>query len=150
MPVSKPAEVSSIQRQRGQYKAAVECFLRGDVQEGFARLDRMGWIKEVADDKRHLQSGQGLPGRGYVRGSRPWSWLPTHAEGRAVTAAVRAKLREEGRLGNQERTFRQQVNFGMTEAMKQDAVNFESGDIVQFVQNVRRIPQGRALRGRGP
>jgi conjugative relaxase-like TrwC/TraI family protein len=137
----KPAEVSSIMRQRGQYKAAVECLSRGDVQEGFARLDRMGWIKEVADDKRHL-----LLAKDYldaVRGGKSALVVaPTHAEGRAVTAAVRTKLREEGRLSDQERTFRQQVNFSMTEAMKGDAVNYRKGDIVQFVQNVRGFRKG--------
>jgi conjugative relaxase-like TrwC/TraI family protein len=137
----RPAEVSSIQRQRGQYKAAVECLSRGDVQEGFARLDRMGWIKEVAEDKRHLRLADDYLAA--VREKKSALVVsPTHAEGRAVTAAVRAKLKEEGRLGEQERTFRQQVNFSLTEAMKQDAVNYRKGDICQFVQNVRGFKKG--------
>jgi conjugative relaxase-like TrwC/TraI family protein len=137
----RPAEVSSIQRQRGQYKAAVECLSRGDVVDGFARLDRLGWIKEVADDRRHLLLAKDYLGA-VKAGKSALVVAPTHAEGRAVTAAVRAKLKEEGRLGEEERAFRQQVNFSFTEAMKADAVNYRKGDIVQFVQNVRGFRKG--------
>ena len=137
----KAAEVSTIQRQRGQYKQAVECLSRGDVQEGFARLDRLGWIKEVAEETRHLRLAKDYLSA--VReGKSALVVAPTHAEGRQVTAAVRAKLREEGRLGDSERAFRQQVSLGMTQAMKQDCVNYKSGDIVQFVQNVRGFRKG--------
>ena len=42
------AEVGSIQRQRGEYKRAVEDLAKGDFESGFKRLDRMGSIREAA------------------------------------------------------------------------------------------------------
>jgi ATP-dependent exoDNAse (exonuclease V) alpha subunit len=81
-----------------------------------------------------------------------------------VTTAIREKLRAEGRLGGKERAFAQHVSFGLTEAMRADAVNYRAGDVVRFHQNacggfrkgerweVRgRDEQGRVLvsRGRG-
>jgi conjugative relaxase-like TrwC/TraI family protein len=130
----KAAEVSDIQRQQGQYKAAVECLSRGDIREGFERLDRLGYIREVEEGRRHLRLAEDYLAA--VReGKSALVVAPTHAEGRSVTAAVRSKLQEEGRLGDKERTFRQQVSFGFTEAMKADPTNYRAGDIVQFQQN---------------
>ncbi|MCE9567633.1 MAG: hypothetical protein K8U57_37000 [Planctomycetes bacterium] len=41
---------------------------------------------------------------------------PTHAEGEAVTAAIRAKLKEDGRLKGEDRTFERLVPLHFTEA----------------------------------
>ena len=44
--------------------------------------------------------------------------VATHAEGRSVTGAIREQLKVEGRLAKKERSIRQQVSFGLTEAMR--------------------------------
>ncbi len=49
----KPAEVKEIKRQAGEYKAAIKALSEGKVGEGFSRLDRLGWIHEIADDERY-------------------------------------------------------------------------------------------------
>src|SRR5665213_1100978 len=132
----KAAEVSTIQRQQGQYKAAVESLARGDVGEGFQRLDRLGWIKEVAEESRHVRLA-----KDYLSAAREGKSAlvvaPTHIEGRAVTAAIRDKLRDEGRIGPKERAFAQHVSFGLTEAMRADPANYRAGDVVRFHQNAR-------------
>ena len=81
--------VGTIQRQRGNYKAAVECISRGDLDDGFAKLDRLGAIREVADELRHQELAAD-----YVAAVREMKSAlvvaPTHAEGRAVTGRIRA------------------------------------------------------------
>lgn len=130
----KLAEISEIQRQQGEYKRAVECLAAGDVSQGFQRLDRVGCIQEVAEEKRHTRLAEDYLAA--VRdGKSALVVAPTHAEGREVTGIIRAKLMDEGRLERSERVFVQQSSFSMTEAMRGDGVNYRSGDIVQFQQN---------------
>ena len=130
----KPAEVSDIQRQHGEYKRAVECLAAGDVGQGFERLDRMGSIQQVAEDNRHIRLADDYL-VAVKEGKSALVVAPTHAEGRDVTGIIRAKLQGEGKLDRKERVFNQQSSFSMTEAMRSDGVNYQAGDIVQFQQN---------------
>jgi len=145
----KPAEVKTIMRQQErEYRAAVECLSRGDLAGGLERLDRMGAIEAIPDDKRHLRLATDYLSA-VKDGKSALVVAPTHAEGRAVTAAIREKLQEEGKL-DKERTFRQHASFGMTEAMRADPVNLRAGDVVQFHQNARgHFRKGEQWRVRG-
>ena len=49
------AEVTEILRQQGDYKKAAEALSEGRTEEAFAELDKLGWIKEVADGDRYQQ-----------------------------------------------------------------------------------------------
>ena len=132
----KPVEVRDILRQKGQYKAAVECLARGDVAAGFERLDSMGAIQAVPDETRHIRlAADYIAAAG--KGKSCLVIAPTHREGQAVTERIRARLKEEGQLGQRERAVVQQVSFGMTEAERADAVNYRAGDLVQIMQNCR-------------
>ena len=44
-----------IQRQKGEYKQAVQSLSEGRVEEGFDRLDELGWIKEIPETERYRQ-----------------------------------------------------------------------------------------------
>jgi conjugative relaxase-like TrwC/TraI family protein len=104
-------EVSEIKRQSGQYKAAVELLARGNVAAGFDRLDAMGWVKEpenvtasIADD--YLAA---------VRDEKSALVVsPTHAAGDAVTAEIRARLRQDERLKGDDREFTRLVPLHYT------------------------------------
>jgi conjugative relaxase-like TrwC/TraI family protein len=130
----KAAEVNDIRRQQGAYKLAVECLAKGDVSQGFERLDRMNAIQQVADDKRHLRLADDYLAA-VKDGKSCLVVAPTHKEGRDVTGTIRGKLKQAVLLGREEREFTQQVSFSMTEAMRSDGVNYRSGDMVQFHQN---------------
>ncbi len=49
------AEVTEILRQQGDYKKAAQALSEGRTEEGFEELDKLGWIKEVADGDRYKQ-----------------------------------------------------------------------------------------------
>ncbi len=128
------AELQDIRRQQGEYRAAVAALSRGDVEQGLERLDKMGFVREAGDDQRHQQLADDYLAA--VRRDRSVLVVsPTHAEGRRVTVTIRSTLRQHGRLGEEEKTFRRSSSFGLTEAMRQDAFNYREGDIVQFHQN---------------
>src|SRR5207244_4990128 len=46
------AEVTEILRQQGDYKKAAEALSEGRTAEAFDELDKLGWIREVADADR--------------------------------------------------------------------------------------------------
>jgi hypothetical protein len=130
------AVVGDIRRQRGEYKQAIEALSQGDLQAGFERLDRMGAIREVPDDLRHRQLADD-----YLAATREGKSAlvvaPTHKEGREVTARIRDGLKAAGTLKGHERVFGQFVSYGLTEAQRQDPLNYQPGDVVRFHQNVR-------------
>ena len=49
------AEVTEILRQQGDYKKAAEALSEGRTEEAFDELDKLGWIKQVADSDRYQQ-----------------------------------------------------------------------------------------------
>ena len=81
------AEVTEILRQQGDYKKAAQALSEGRTEEGFEELDKLGWIKQVADDDRYQQLAAAYLAAvaEKKRGGEQKSALvvsPTHAEGR--------------------------------------------------------------------
>jgi conjugative relaxase-like TrwC/TraI family protein len=133
-----PARIEKIQRQRGSYREVVE-LARDRPREGFAKLDELGWVTEIPTVERYevLAADYVKATRPARRGGKEATALviaPTHAEGDRVTASIRERLAAEGRLG-EEREFLKLEPLHLTEAERRDALSFEQGDILQFVQN---------------
>ncbi|WP_153558154.1 MobF family relaxase [Roseimaritima sediminicola] len=141
------ARVQEVQRQKGRYKQAVEAVSLGDevvdaktgmtgMLAGFDMLDRMGKIKEIASESRHAV----IASRYLKAHKRKRSTLivsPTHAEGRLVTAAIRARLRATGAIGREEQGCFQLRSLNLTDAQKSENLSYAGVDlVVQFHQNV--------------
>jgi conjugative relaxase-like TrwC/TraI family protein len=126
----KTAELSSIRRQRGTYKEAVEDMSKGNIEAGFAKLELMGAITEINDGNRYEKLAND-----YVQtmnqGKTALAIAPTHKEGENVTNAIRANLQSSGKLKN-EKTFPQLTNLSWTQAERSDAINYSQGLVVQF------------------
>jgi conjugative relaxase-like TrwC/TraI family protein len=143
------AEVTEILRQQGDYKKAAEALSEGWTQEGFAELDKLGWIKQVADTDRYKQLSDAYIAatsekkkNGEYKSALVVS--PTHAEGQRVTQAIRDGLKTKGKLG-EEHFIDACVATHLTEAQKADATEYEPGDLVQFQQNARGYTKGSRL-----
>jgi hypothetical protein len=138
--------VGDIRRQHGEYKRAVEALAAGDLETGFARLDSMGSIREVAEGERHARLANDYLST--VReGKSALVVSPTHAEGREVTFRIREGLKAAGVLKGKERTVTQLVSHGFTEAERKDPMNYQPGDVVRFHQNAKGgFAKGEAAR----
>lgn len=147
----KMARVREIQRQKGTYKQAVGAISRGDLAQGFERLEAMGAIVEMADDQRYKT----LAGE-YVEavkaGKTALAVAPTHAEGALVTDAVRAELRaapagkgKKPLLAMNERLYRRLENLQLTEAQRGDARQYQPGLVVQFTQKAKGFENGEQV-----
>ncbi len=136
-----PATVSTIRRQSGAYRDAVDRLSRGHTLDGFDRLDRLGWVREVADGEREARLAAD-----YLRATREKKTAlivsPTHAEGRKITAAVREALRAKGFLANDEQLLTRYESRGLTEAERGHAICYRSGDVIEFHFNAPAFTKG--------
>ncbi|NCY02554.1 MAG: relaxase, partial [Planctomycetia bacterium] len=128
--------VATVRRQQGAYKRAVEALADGKLDDGFLQLDALGALREAAPDERHR-----LLADDYVDAVRARKTAlvvaPTHREGRAVTALIRAGLRSEGLLAGEERPLEQLSSRGLTAAERADPAQYQTGEVVRFHQNAK-------------
>ncbi len=145
-----PAEIKEIQRQKGTYKEAVQALSEGRTEEGFSRLDTLGWIKTANQTDRYKALADEYVAT-VSRGESALVVSPTHSEGERITAEIRAKLQrtpKHGRkknqymLGAEQRSFRVLENAHLTMADRSDPVNFQPGDVIGFHQNASGIRKG--------
>lgn len=135
-----PAELRQIRRQSGEYKRAVEALRDGNTQEGFIRLNDLGWIQEIRDrDRYHVLADA------YIASiQQPGETLvvcPTHRESDRITQEIRTRLKDSGQLQN-EQTFTTLHEIKLTEAQRGDALSYQPGDVLIYHQNARGHRKG--------
>ncbi|MCH5716696.1 ATP-dependent DNA helicase [Niabella hibiscisoli] len=138
----KSAQVNRVYRQTCEnYRKAVEAISRGQIKDGFDRLAVMGAVQSIEADKLadtladdYMQALQA--------GKTVLAVSPTHDQGRAVTFAIRERLKESGKLNGCDKTVQRLINCNLTHAEKQDIRNIRIGAIIQFNQNQAQIKRG--------
>ena len=133
----KVASVNTILRQKNNpdLKRAIEDLAAGKTKRGFNRLDTLGAVIEEPDlAKRHERLAQDYVASLEAKRSA-LIISPTHAEGEMITAAVRAKMKARGRIGQEDREFTIQKGLSFTESQKKDSAMYEPGMVIQFHQN---------------
>lgn len=136
----RTAHVSEIMRQRGAYKEAIQSFAAGEIETGFAKLEAMGAVRQIDSEERYKQLAKDYL-RSTAKGKTALVVSPTHAEGEKVTVLVRAKLAQDGKLG-EERTFAQHRRLNLTEAERSDPHSYAAGQTVQILQNLAGFRRG--------
>lgn len=136
------AELKHIRRQlHPTYRAAVADLRHGDVENGFAKLNAIGAIKESSADSRYQQLAAD-----YVQSVEDNKTAlvvsPTHAEGERVTTEIRKELKGLNKLGHDERPLPQLKNLRWTEAQRADASQYQPGMVIQFHQNAPAFRRG--------
>jgi hypothetical protein len=137
----KVAEVSEILRQQGNYKKAAKALSEGRSADGFEELDKLGWIKEVGDADRYqvLADAYLAAASEKKRNGEKKSALiitSTHSEIDKISEAVRASLKEQGKL-RKERIVTAWVPTHLTDAEKADPTQYNDGYMLEFHQNAR-------------
>ena len=118
----QPFRLTEILRQENpDYRAAAKLLSEGKTLEGFDAIDAMGRVAEIADDadrNRHIAADyvQALDDKKSVL-----VVSPTHAEAKAITAAIRSELRAAGQLAGEDREFTRLVPVDSTEAERGQA-----------------------------
>ncbi len=144
----KPARIAKIQRQKGTYREVVE-LARDQPRAGLEKLSELGWVHEIPTAERYLLLANAYieatqAGRGGGKEPTALVIAPTHAEGHRVTAEIRIRLRADGRLG-EERELLQLQPRHLTEAERGDALSYEPGDVLQYLQNAPGHRRGERI-----
>jgi conjugative relaxase-like TrwC/TraI family protein len=133
-----PYRLTEIIRQENPaYREAAELLAAGRTVEGFDAIDAMGRISEIADDvdrNRHIAADylQAVEDRKSVL-----VVSPTHAEAKAITAAIRQELREAKCIEGEDREFTRLVPVDASEAQRGQAFTYRQGAIIQFHNNAK-------------
>jgi conjugative relaxase-like TrwC/TraI family protein len=130
----KTVTLNQVQRQtRKDYREAME-ELRRNPERGFAKLDAMGAVREVAFADRATAIGDayvGAVGQTLVV-------CASHDEIDRVTAAIRECKKARGELGGG-RTIARHVSLNWTAAQKADLQNYRPGQLLGFHRAVKSI-----------
>ncbi len=140
----RPAEVSEIQRQKDRYKEVVRALSDGRAAEGFSRLDALGWIRAIPDEKERYRQLASDYVSALSEGKTALVISPTHLEGEQIEAEIRRQRMARGQLGS-ERTFRVLQNLNLTQAQRGDAARYLPGDVLQFHQNAKGLTRGERV-----
>ena len=131
----KPAVLTKIFRQKvAALREAIGELAKGKTLEGFDKLDRYGAIIEIENQaarldaicQKHLEAARNKKSSLIV--------APTHAECRQIATAVRQALKKEGILSEAEQAVTRLERLNLTAAQRQDAVNYEPGNVIEFHQ----------------
>jgi conjugative relaxase-like TrwC/TraI family protein len=145
-----PAEIREIQRQKGDYKRAVALLADGNVEDGFRRLDALGWVRQVDAGERYRVLAADYV-QAVAAGKTALVVSPTHREGEWVTAEIREELKRAGKIGREERSFVALEGRDLTEAERGDEASYQPGDMLVFHQNAKGHAKGERLAvGQGP
>lgn len=139
----EPVHITKIKRQQGIYREAMEQLANRKLEEAFRILNRMGAIAEL--DEEHIYAAFAAE---YVKGIKAGSSAgivcPTHAEGRAVTSAVRQVLINEG-LITHERTVSILRRVDLHTADQRLPRTYVPGWVVEVVRPNGQFPVGQRL-----
>ncbi len=132
--------LDEIQRQKGDYKRAVELIEQRQFTPAFEVLTEMGALHEIPFAER-----QKALAKRYMElraeGKSVQIVAPTHREGELVTQAIREAMKQAGKLGeNREWTKLQDLSW--TKARKRDARSYSPGLVVQFNQDAPGFKPG--------
>lgn len=136
------AEVDKIYRQKDAvYRNAVADLSKGNVWEGFKKLDSIEAIKEMEPGPAYKQFLDDYM-EAVKAGKDVLVIAPTHDQGDKITAAIRERLKEAGYIGKREVEADRLKALNLTAAQKTDRRNLKEGLVVQFNQNQKGIKRG--------
>jgi ATP-dependent exoDNAse (exonuclease V) alpha subunit len=131
----KSVSLTEVQRQAPRdYREAIE-ELRRNPEGGFAKLERIGAVREVAENERAESIS-----REYAEGpsANVLVVCATHTEIDRVTEAIRSDRKRRGALGESVQTSRE-ISLNWTTAQKQEMRNFRPGQLLSFHRQVKGI-----------
>lgn len=138
----KPIEVKEIKRQEKQeYREAIQALSEHRMEEGYRRLDDLGWIKELPYNERYKQIAADYL-QAVADGKSALVVTPRHIEAERVTQEIRHGLKLAKALGLEDHSLVKLENAHLTPAELRDSVNYHEGDVLVFHQNAKNFTRG--------
>jgi conjugative relaxase-like TrwC/TraI family protein len=119
--------IYSIRRQIGQYRDATQSIAKGEIIDGYEKLDSLGYIKQ---DKT-LPRLYAKASKDYVssqnKGQTVGLYTPTHETGKAVSKLIRSELIKNGTVDKNSSEYKILRDLNLENAVKSRVDNYESG-----------------------
>ncbi len=136
------AELTTIRRQKPRaFRQAVELAAHQQPDKAFAKLVELGAVTEVVADGPQPAQLYQQAAAAYLQATKKGKSAllvsPTWAEIEVVTDHVRAALKTDGVIGQQDETVTVFDSFSWTLAQKQNAGQFEPGQSIRFLRAAR-------------
>jgi len=128
------AKLTTIQRQKGEYAAAVGAIRDHEFEKGDAILRELGWVVEgKGHDALAREYAKAIEER-KANGELKTVLVvdPTPYDGDLLTDKLRAIRKEKGLIASEEKTFTRLVPLHLTDAQKGDARQYGGDEIIQF------------------
>jgi ATP-dependent exoDNAse (exonuclease V) alpha subunit len=155
------AELREVRRQAANpaYRAAAKALAAGRLLEALGKLDQMGAVIEIdnstarrvrmveewhaaAQETKVVRTKAGAQ----ERAKTSLMVAPTWAEIDALNAHAREKLRKEGKISGEEKTFASLRAKDWTKAQQKDVRNYQPGDILVAHKATKHFAKGDELR----
>lgn len=128
----KPITITQIRRQQDDaYRMAVEKLSRGNIEDGFDALEKLGAFKVFTNETRDKALAKSYADA-IDAGQSTLVIAPSRAEKEVVTQAIREELRARGRLDSNEHDVVTLKPYGWTQAERKDARLYSAGDVIEF------------------
>ena len=143
------AELRTIRRQENdRHREAVAAIESGDIGKGHDILRDQGWIQQVdtSDVEKRIAS-------------QCWDFMHrgedfivvgiTHRQNDAITAELRKRLREEGKVAEKEVVVEQLKPMDWSEEQRDDLKMYDGSEVLQFSRKVGPYQAGQRVSGQG-
>jgi conjugative relaxase-like TrwC/TraI family protein len=150
-----PVGLTRIVRQQSEiYKDAIVEFSKGNIDNGFEKLDQMNAVKQIPDSETRYKElakeySESLihPESKKLR-SKPQSIIvisPTHKEKQEINQYIRKELKDQKIIDQKDKDYVKLTNLNYTMAQKQNLKYYETGMVVQFSEQLENIYLGTKM-----
>ena len=124
------------------YKQVVADIAGGKGIAGFDKLNDLGWVKQVEGNTPLVDDYLA----GLNAGKQMLVVAPTHLEGQEITAEIRQRLKQAGKLGTEDTTVEQLRPLNWTEAERGDLERYTGEEVLVFHRNSGTFKAGDRVR----
>ncbi len=125
--------LKEIHRQENEeHRKVVRLLANGKPHAAFGQLDRLGGVQEQKDWNKLLDQAASTYVEKVLTGQSCLAISPVWSEVNAFTAVLRDRLKKQGHLGKQERSYKAVQSLQWTRAEKMQMSNYQAGDVLTF------------------
>jgi conjugative relaxase-like TrwC/TraI family protein len=125
--------LKEIHRQKdAEYKKVVKLLAEKKPGAAFTKLDRLGGVREEKDWNKLLDQAAASYVDKVAKGQTCLAISPVWSEVNAFTAVLRGQLKDNGLLGQNEKSYNAVQSMQWTPAAKMQLSNYQVGDVLTF------------------
>ena len=109
----------------------------GRYDAALGKIDELGVVRERETRSDVLKELVADSIEEFKAGRKPIIIAPIHRDGKEFAEALRASMKGEGMLGQQDHEIARLERCDLSESQKADAVHYEIGQLVEFHQRVQ-------------